>query len=149
MPSNMVLYIFGLLILLYLHLGLQTLNAISLNINRQNEWNGIVPLEHEATRLEAFKSYTLAIYRALMGKEAPHQGAQDLGLGAVDMYGGYPQADEAGDPFFPAWQGDMGYDDAVPMPDMVEVIEPHAGRRRKAWQRNVDSLRRRFAFGRR
>ncbi len=149
MPSDTILYIFCLLVLLYLHLCLQNLDAISLNINRQNRWYEIIPLEPEPTRLETFSMYVRAIYCALMGKEAPHQGGEDFGLGAVEMYGGYPQADEAGDPFIPAWQGDMGYDDTVQGPGVAEAIEPHDGGRRSALRRNIAALRRRLAFGRR
>lgn len=149
MPSDIVLYIFYLLTLLYLHLCLQTLDVMSLNINRQNRWYNVFPLGPEPTRLEAFSMYVRALHRAVMGKEAPHEGGDHFDLGPVEIYGGYPQADEAGDLFDPGWQENLGYDDAVPMPDMVEVIEPHAGGRTRAWQRKFDALKRRVAFRRR
>ncbi len=149
MPSDIVLYIFRLLVLLYLHVCRHILDAISVNINRQNEWYGVMPLEPEPTRLEAIKIYVHAIYQALMGKPAPHQGGGDFEIGAVEMYGGYPQANEAGDPFIPAWQGDMGVDDAAQMPDVAGVKKPQDGGRMTALRRTIDRLRRRSVFARR
>lgn len=149
MPSDAVLYIFCLLILLYFHLCLQNLDAISLNINRQNQWYEIVPLEPEPTRLETFSMYVRAIYRVLMGKEVPHQGGEHFDMGPVEMYGGYPQTDEAGDSIAPVWQEDMEPDDAVQMPDLARVIEPQKGGKIRSWRRPFDGLRRRFTYKRR
>lgn len=149
MLPTIILYFFCLLIFLYLHSCLQSLDAISLYLKRQNRWYEIMPLEPEPTRLETFSMYVRAIYRVFTGEEAPHQGGEHFDLGPVHMYGGYPRADDAGDPLVPVWQEDMEFDDAVQMPDLANAVKPQKGGRMQAWRRPFDGLRRRCTYGRR
>jgi len=135
MAPDAVGYILWSLTLLYAHLCLRDLDAVSTNVNRISQWLEYKDLEPEPTRVEAFKDHFWTVFLALAGRlqhraeahdESSSEETGSSAEGKIDSSSLH--VTELKDRFGPAQHGNQNYshDFMAPLPPAVQVIETNS-----------------------